>query len=137
MIPQSSVPDAIGLGVFLASVVYAPEVASVVGPYVVIIIAAAIGASFATARREKTTRLGALWYFARVVGLAMLLTVFIAGAWASFQPSITQRFAIVPVALLIGFFGDDFPMFARRALDFALSMADAVRGRNDRRSDKS
>jgi hypothetical protein len=129
--PPSVVPDAIGLGIFLASVVYAPEVASVVGPYLIIIIAAVIGASFATARRDKSTRLSALWYFSRVTGLAVLLTVVVAGIWSSWQPSVSQRFAIVPVALLIGFFGDDFPYYARRFVGIAWDMADKFRGKGN------
>lgn len=54
-----------------------------------------------------------------------------AGAWSSWQPSVTQRFAIVPVALLIGFFGDDFPYFARRFLGFVWDIADKYRGRGN------
>jgi len=56
---QPSVTDAVGFGVFLAGLVYAPNVAEVVGPYVVIVSASIIGASFALKRREKTARLGA------------------------------------------------------------------------------
>ena len=75
-----SITDVVGLGIFLAGLVYSPEVASIVGPYLVIIVAAVVGASFALKRRDKTTRLSALWYFLRVSGLAVIDTVSLARA---------------------------------------------------------
>jgi hypothetical protein len=123
---QSSVLDAVGFGIFVASWVYAPSVAAVVGPYIVIVLASVIGASFALKRREKSTRLVAVWYFLRVAGLAVLGTVSIASIASSYYSSLTERALITPVAFLIGAVGDDWPALLRaivryffRAIDFA------------------
>ena len=124
---QPSVTDAVGFGIFLASLVYAPNVAAVVGPYIVIVLAAVIGASFALKRREKTSRLSALWYFVRVAGLAVLITVSLAGIGSSYYSSLTERVLITPVALLIGAVGDDFPAVVRYFLNRLMAGVDLFR----------
>lgn len=101
------VMDIVGLLVFVAAMMFSPDVASIVGPYLVIIIAASIGASFAVARRDKTTRLGAVFFFARVVGLAVLLTAGAAIAVSTYRSDLSPRVVIAPIALMIGFIGDD------------------------------
>lgn len=106
---QPSIPDIVGAVVFVLALLFSREVANVVGPYMVILAAASVGASFALARREKTTRLAAIGYFSRVCGLAVLVTVMIATFIASYHESLTIRLLIAPVAFGIGFFGDDFP----------------------------
>jgi len=122
-----SITDAVGLGIFLAGLVYAPGVAAVVGPYIVIILASVIGASFAVKRREKTTRLAAAWYFFRVAGLAVLVTVSLA-SWASnHYGGWTERSLITPVALLIGAIGDDWPQFLRGIVRALFSTVDFFR----------
>lgn len=123
-----SIPDAIGFGVFLASFVYAPSVAAVVGPYIMIVLASVVGASFATKRREKTTRLGALVYFLRVAGLAVLVTVSIASAASSYYDNLTERVLITPVALAIGAIGDDLPALIRFLVGKFFGAVDFFRG---------
>lgn len=122
-----SITDAVGFGIFLAGLVYAPGVAAVVGPYIVIIVASVIGASFAVKRREKTTRLAAAWYFLRVAGLAMLGTVSLA-SWAStYYEGWTERALITPVALIIGAVGDDWPQLLRAIVRGIFSSVDLFR----------
>ncbi|NVM87645.1 putative membrane protein YiaA [Variovorax sp. SG517] len=125
---QPSVTDAVGFGVFLAGLVYAPNVAEVVGPYIVIVLASIIGASFALKRREKTARLAALWYFLRVAGLAVLITVSLAGIGSSYYSSLTERVLITPVALVIGAIGDDWPKLLRAIVRFIFRAVDLARG---------
>lgn len=125
---QPSVTDAVGFGVFLAGLVYAPNVAEVVGPYVVIVSASIIGASFALKRREKTARLAALWYFLRVAGLAVLITVSLAGIGSTYYSSLTERVLITPVALVIGAIGDDWPKLLRAVVRFIFRTGDLARG---------
>lgn len=124
-----SITDVVGLGIFLASLVYSPEVAGIVAPYLVIIVAAVVGASFALKRREKTTRLSALWYFLRVAGLAVLLTGWLAAQFSSYYDNLTERALIAPVALTIGAIGDDFPAVARYLLSKFLAGVDLFRGK--------
>ena len=109
---QPSILDVVGAAVFVLAYIFSREVASVVGPYIVIVAASAIGSSFALVRREKTTRLAAFGYFSRVAGLAIILTV-IAATWiSSYNESLTIRALIAPVAFMIGFVGDDLPVLA-------------------------
>lgn len=126
---QPSVLDAVGFGIFVASWVYAPSVAAVVGPYIVIVLAAIIGASFALKRREKTARLVAIWYFLRVAGLAVLITVSLAGIVSSYYSSLTERVLITPLALMIGAIGDDWPKLLRAIVGFIFRAVDLARGK--------
>ena len=128
---QPSVLDAVGFGIFVASWVYAPSVAAVVGPYIVIVLAAVIGASFALKRREKTARLVAIWYFLRVAGLAVLITVSLASIASSYYSSLTERALITPVALMIGAIGDDWPKLLRAIVRFIFRAIDLARGKPD------
>lgn len=115
---QPSISDIVGLFIFALSLFFSRDVANMVAPYVVILVASAVGASFALARKEKTTRFGGIWYFMRVCGLAILVTVGIATFIASYHQSLTSRLMIAPVAFMIGFIGDDFPDLARKVLDY-------------------
>lgn len=100
---NSSVPDVIGLFVFIATLLFSSEVAAVIGPYMVIVIAASIGGSFALARREPGTRAEAVWFFFRVVGLAVLMTAGIAYLVAMWHPEFSPRLTIAPIALVLGY----------------------------------
>lgn len=113
--PSSSVTDIVGVFVILAAWMFSPELAAVLGPYLLVVVAASIGASFSLARREKTRRSYAVWYFARVCGLAVLLTVGTSVILSGLHPSLSERALIAPVALLIGFVGDDLPAVLRWA----------------------
>jgi hypothetical protein len=121
--------DIVGLLVFVAALVFSPDVAGVVGPYLVIVIASAVGASFAVARRDKSTRLSAVFFFSRVVGLAVLLTVGLAAMVNAYRPDLTPRLVIAPIALLVGFVGDDWPKFLSKIVGVFYSALDLVRGK--------
>jgi hypothetical protein len=88
-----------------------------------------VGASFATKRREKTTRLGALFYFLRVAGLAVLVTVSIASAASSYYDNLTERVLITPVALIVGAVGDDWPKLLQKIVRVFFSAIDLARGK--------
>lgn len=104
--PPQSAADAMGLAVFLASRVYAPEVAAIIGPLILLVLAAVVGASFALASRPKTTRASAMFYFVRQVGLSVLLTGGAVNVITSFQPGLTERIVLVPVAVLLAAVSD-------------------------------
>lgn len=107
-----SITDIVGLCVFIATLLFSAEVAEVVGPYLVIITASAIGASFSLKRREKSTRTSAVLFFVRVCGLAALLTVGVSAMVAGYHPSLSERFLLAPVAFIVGLVGDDWPAVA-------------------------
>lgn len=126
--PQQSLTDVVGLFVFIAAIFFSPDVAAVIGPYMTIIIASSVGGSFALKRREKTSRRAAMWYFARVVGLAILLTVGAALVLQARYPQLAPRTTIAPIALLIGFIGDDWGSLLSRAKELVFSLLDLWRG---------
>jgi len=109
---EKNVTDIVGLFVFIAALMFSADVAQVVGPYMVIITASAIGASFSLKRRDKTTRTSAIWFFARVCGLAALLTVGISTLVAGYYASLSERALLAPVAFILGLIGDDYPALA-------------------------
>lgn len=124
---QPPVVDIVGLFVFIAAILFSHEVAAVVGPYLVIVIAATIGASFAVARREKSTRASALFFFARVVGLAVLLTVGSAVVVNAYRPDLSPRVLVAPIALLIGFIGDSWPVLLGKVVKVMYGALDLFR----------
>lgn len=117
---QSPIPDIVGTAVLILSVFFRGEIANAVAPYIVIIVAASIGASFALARKEKSTRLADFGYYIRVCGLAIILTVGVAVVISSYYPGATPRILIAPVAFAIGFFGDDLPTMIRSTVNYLL-----------------
>ena len=105
--------DIVSVCVLIATAIFAPDVAIIVGPYIVIVLASTIGASFALARRERSTRVSAALFFLRISGLAVVLTVGLA-TWAnSYRPDLHERLLLAPIALAMGFVGDDW-MFVLR-----------------------
>ena len=110
----------------LASLVFGPEIAGYVGPYVVILLASTVGASFALARRQVETRSNAAWFFIRTNGLAVLLTVAVAAAISGHHPALTERVLIAPIAFVLGYVGDDWPSLLRWAAGKVNALVDVL-----------
>lgn len=125
----SSLTDAVGLSIVIAAAAFSPEVAQVVGPYVLIAAASVIGASFALARRPPSSRWGAVFYFTRVVGLAILLTVGLSTWLSTRHPDFSERALLAPVALLIGFIGDGWPTLLAKVVSSLYGFIDNIRGK--------
>lgn len=102
--------DPVAVAVALAALMFAPDVASIIGPYFVIVVASTVGASFALARRPSDSRWSALAFFLRVNGLSVLLTWAIAAFLNSHVPSLEKSVLFAPVALGLGFIGDRWPL---------------------------
>jgi uncharacterized membrane protein YiaA len=128
---QPSISDVVGLFIFAMSLFFSREVANMVAPYLVIVVAASTGASFALARKEKTTRLAGFWYFLRVCGLAILITAGVAAFVASYNESLTSRILIAPIAFMIGFIGDDLPDIGRKVIDYFVDRFSPNKAKND------
>lgn len=116
----------VALAVLLASALFGPEVAHVVGPYVVIVLASTIGASFALARRKVDEKLAAAWFFLRVNGLAILLTVALAAAVSGYFEELSERVLLAPIAFTVGFIGDEWPQIMRWAGGKVNDLVDAL-----------
>lgn len=125
---QQPLADIVALAVLIAAVVFSRAVAEVVAPYLVILVASTIGASFALARREKTSRGRALWFFTRVVGLAVVLTVGLASLANAYYPDLSPRVLLAPIALLIGFVGDGWPRLLAKVVSVFYGALDLARG---------
>lgn len=105
--------DPVNVSIALASVIFGPALAGVIGPYSVILIASTVGAAWALGRRDPSARLGAAWYFLRLNATAMLVTVGLAsfvGRWLGHDDT---SWMLAPIALLVGGVGDDWPRVAR------------------------
>lgn len=105
--------DPTHVAVTIASVVLAPTLAEVVGPYAIIFVASSIGASWALGRQAMMTRLKALLFFLRINATAAIVTVFLADFLAKQLGYISGSgdglWLIAPIALVIGGVGDDWP----------------------------
>jgi hypothetical protein len=123
---QQPIADIVGVAVFIAALLFSSEVAAVVGPYMVIVVAATLGASFKVARREKTTRTSAVLFFLRVVGMAVLFTSAVAAALNTYRPELSPRVTVAPIALLIGFV--DWPWALTKVVGWGVSLLDRVVG---------
>lgn len=124
---QNKTTDFVSLMIFIAAALFSTEVATVVGPYVAIIVAASVGASFALARREKATRMAAAIFFLRIVGLAVLLTVALAQLANGYFPAANERLTLIPIALMVGFIGDTWPQVLGKVLEKLLGLLDYFR----------
>lgn len=101
--------DPVNVAVAIASVLFGPAIAGVIGPYAVIVMASTVGAAWALGRRDQTARLGAAWYFLRLNATAVILTVGVAkllGVWIGSEET---SWLLAPVALFVGGVGDDWP----------------------------
>ena len=130
------VTDFVGLFIFLAGFIFPDEAAAVFGPYMAIVAASTLGASFATIRREKTTRTAALFFFVRATGFALVASVPLANQLSAYYPSVPVRASLALVAFLVGLVGDDWPALIRWIAFFVSRRAMQALGLT-RKDDKS
>lgn len=105
--------DPVSVAIALASIIFGPALAGVIGPYAVIIISATVGAAWALGRRDPAARLSAAWYFLRLNATAVLITVSLANLAARWIGSDDNHWMLAPIALLVGCIGDDWPRVGR------------------------
>ena len=85
------------------------ELASYVGPYAVIAAGGAAGACFALSRMPPSGRAFAYSFVAAMTALSLMLTASIAEMIHYAFPGIDVRWLLVPVALIVGGIGHDWP----------------------------
>ena len=105
--------DPVSVSIALASIIFGPALAGVIGPYAVIIISATVGAAWALGRRDPAARLSGAWYFLRLNATAVLITVSLANLAARWLGSDDSHWMLAPIALLVGCIGDDWPRVGR------------------------
>lgn len=105
--------DPVNVAIALASVIFGPALAAVIGPYAVILIASTVGAAWALGRRDPSARLGAAWYFLRLNATAVLITAGLASLAGQWMGRSDTTWMLAPIALLVGGVGDDWPRLGR------------------------
>ena len=105
--------DPVSVAIALASILFGPHLAAIIGPYAVILISATVGAAWALGRRDPAAKVSAAWYFLRLNATAILITVSIAklaGIWLGVAD---HSWLLAPIALVVGGVGDDWPVVGR------------------------
>lgn len=103
----------------IASAIFSPALAHVVGPYALIILAANAGAAWSLGQRRFSTRTEGFGYFALVSITAAVLT---AGMVQLIQHRLQldePEWLLGPTAFFIGMVGNRWPMVFRWVLDRA------------------
>lgn len=96
----------VGVATVLASKFYGPDVAAVVGPYIVILIAAMGGAAVALMQVAGRTRAAAFGYFFIATITSLLFTVSLSMMAASTVDSLREQWLFAPVSFGLGYIGD-------------------------------
>ncbi|MES2959815.1 MAG: hypothetical protein V4792_16620 [Pseudomonadota bacterium] len=108
MAPQTPPPiDIVSLAIAVAALLFSPELSALIGPYVVILIGATLGAAWGASRRAPTTRAGSLLYVGGMVCVAVLVTVPAAHLSARFL-GVHLHWLLGPVAAVVGGLGPDY-----------------------------
>lgn len=108
-LPVKDQLDIIAVLTALAGVMFTPAAAAIVGPYAAIVIAAMTGAAFGLSRRGPSSRWEAIKFQGRAIFMAILLTVTICNLLETYVFQREVKWFLVPVALGIGWMGDDWP----------------------------
>lgn len=101
--------DPVSVSVVLASTLFGPQLAAIVGSYAVILLGSTVGAAWALGRRETDKKVNAVGYFTLINGTAVLVTVGISnlvGKWLGHEDA---NWLLAPVAMVIGGVGHDWP----------------------------
>lgn len=103
--------------VAVLSLLLGPVLAGIVGPYAVIMIACTTGAAWSLGRRDPMARTGAVMFFLKMIVTALLITVPLAELAAHYITPSMGRWLLVPIAIMIGGIGDDWPAVGRFILE--------------------
>lgn len=98
--------DVVTLAVAVSAGLFGPELAAVVAPYAVIIIASTLGAGWSAGRIAVKTRQAIVWHMLGMVGLALLVSVPLAEV-VSLKVGYPVNWVLGPLAAGIGAVGPD------------------------------
>jgi hypothetical protein len=131
MPPQAPSLDVVYVVVFLLGLVFGPSTAAVLGPYAVIFLAATAGASFAIYRATPMPRARMVWFFAWLVGVALIFSGSASILLERWVGENTAHYSVPFVAFAIGATGDDWPLVFRKVKAFAFRWVDKKGGSNE------
>lgn len=101
--------DPVAVAVALITLLIGPKLATYVGPYVVIAAAGLTGAAFSLGRRDPEAKLGPIAFLAVMVAFATLMTVGATQLLAQLWAPLGGTWMLAPMALVIGYIGDEWP----------------------------
>lgn len=104
--PATQPLDVVTLAVALGAGVFGPELAAIVGPYAVIVVASALGAGWSASRIEVRTKGAMAWHMGKMIGLALIVTVPLAEITAR-EFGYPLNWVLGPLATGIGALGPD------------------------------
>lgn len=89
------------------------ELAQLIGPYSVVILAATTGAGWSLGQQAPMSRAMSIWYFAKLNFTALLLTVPMAALVTATFKLQEANWLLVPISLLVGGIGNDWHKVGR------------------------
>lgn len=98
-------PTTVLIAIF--STIMAPQIAEIVGPYTIIVIASTTGAAWSLGDKPTLTKLQSLRFFIKINMVAILITVFISYLIGNYINMADRQWLLAPVALLIGLLGNE------------------------------
>lgn len=111
--PDQTQLDIVTVAVVLVTALAGGEVARYAGPYLVIVVAALIGAYFALQRRPEYGRWRSLGFVVAVTALAVVATgaasIVAAAGLGQLGMDVQAHYLLVPIAGGIAFVGPDWP----------------------------
>jgi len=128
--------DPISASTAFASVLFGPDLAHIIGPYAVILLASTTGAAWALGRTEPmSSRLDATLFFVRLNLMALLLTVPAAHAATRAFDIHDTSWLLAPIALMIGAIGNDWPKVGKWVLTRVARLFERRTGTDARNGD--
>lgn len=125
--PMTTQLDFVSVVVLLLSSAFSPTVAAIIGPYIVILAAATLGAGISLGRREPLTRAAGFRFFLACNVGAIIFTVPAAVIAKDYVPeSIDVKWLFAAVAFVIGVVGDSWGSLAKWSMSKAGGIADRL-----------
>jgi len=131
MVPLEPQIDPVSVAVAIVTALVGGVLAPYVGPYIIIAIAGAAGSGFALGRWRECTRFEAAGYMFGMTVVALLLTVPFTELLLWLSPDLlhlSSRWALAPVAALIGGIGHDWPKVGGWLIERAARVFDRKAG---------
>jgi hypothetical protein len=117
--PPSPPIDPVSVATTIAAAIIGTDLAALIGPYAVIIVASAIGASWSLAGRPPMSSRQALRFVIHVVALACAVSVGIEAAISRWLTPVPGHWLLAPIAIAVGAIGDRWPAIGAWLLDRA------------------
>lgn len=120
--------DPVSVATAAAALAFGPDLAAVVGPYAVIVLSSATGASWALSRRDPSSLVSALLFVVRLIATAIVASVSIEAAVSHWLVPLESHWMLAPIALLVGCVGDDWPAVGRWGASRIAGIVDRMTG---------